>query len=127
MRGWVGTAVACCLVIWFGAGAAMACTLPDLRTDIAPRPKDDGPVRVTAAFLVNDILGVDDVNQSLDVDIGASLRWRDPRLAGLDGCRFARTQVWMPDIVLQNSSNLRNARSNMRDQVVIGPQGEVRY
>jgi len=127
MREWVGAALAYCLVIWLGAGAAMACTLPDLRTDLAPYPQDDGPVRVSAAFVVNDILGVDDVNQSLDVDIGASLRWRDPRLAGLEGCRFARTQVWMPDIVLKNSSNLRNARNNMRDQVVIGAQGEVRY
>jgi hypothetical protein len=33
----------------------------------------------------------------------------------------------MPDFVPQNSSNLRNARRNMRNQVVIGPKGKLQY
>ncbi|MEQ8901741.1 MAG: hypothetical protein RID11_00365 [Roseovarius sp.] len=110
-----------------GGGAVMACTLPDMRTDVAPTPKNGGPVQVDASFTVLDILGVDDVNQQINVDIGAMLVWQDPRLQSLEGCRFARSQVWVPDIVLQNSSNLRTARNNARDQVVVGAEGRVTY
>ena len=105
----------------------MACTLPDMRTDIAPTPQTGGPVEVDASFVVLDILGVDDVRQQINVDIGAKLVWQDPRLRSLNGCRFARSQVWVPDIILQNSSNLRTARNNASDQVVIGSEGRVTY
>ncbi|WP_297771261.1 hypothetical protein [uncultured Roseovarius sp.] len=98
-----------------------------MRTDVAPTTGNDGPVRVDASFTVLDILGVDDVNQQINVDIAAMLVWQDPRLQSLEGCRFARSQVWVPDVVLQNSSNLRTARSNARDQVVIGAEGRVSY
>jgi len=109
------------------AGAVMGCTLPTMRTDVAPIPENGGPVQVNASFVVLDILGVDDVTQQINVDIGASLTWQDPRLLSLEGCRFARSQVWVPDIILQNSSSLRTARNNARDQVVIGAEGRVSY
>ena len=97
-------------MVLLGGGGVMACTLPDMRTDIAPTPQTGGPVEVDASFVVLDILGVDDVRQQINVDIGAKLVWQDPRLQSLNGCRFARSQVWVPDIILQNSSNLRTAR-----------------
>lgn len=127
VRQGIGSFLALCVLIWLGAGSAMACNLPDMRTDDPPRPAQGGPVEVTAAFVVNDVLGVDDVNQRINVDIAATLIWRDPRLAGLEGCRVARVAVWAPDTVLRNSSNLRTARSNMRDQVEIGADGQVTY
>jgi len=127
MGRWLAFLVTCIGVVLLGAGAVMACTLPTMRTDVAPTPDKGGPVQVDASFVVLDILGVDDVNQQINVDIGAMLAWQDPRLRSLEGCRFPRSQVWVPDIVLQNSSSLRTARNNMRDQVVIGAEGRVSY
>ena len=127
MDRWLAGALTCIGAILLGAASVMACTLPDMRTDVAPKPEHGGPVQVDASFTVLDMLGVDDVSQQINVDIGAMLVWRDPRLQSLEGCRFARSQVWTPDIILRNSSNLRTTLNNARDQVVIGAEGRVTY
>lgn len=127
MERWLAGLLTCIGVGILNACAVMACTLPTMRTDVAPIREDGGPVQVNASFIVLDILGVDDVTQQINVDIGATLAWQDLRLISLEGCRFARSEVWVPDLVLQNSSSLRTARNNARDQVVIGAEGRVSY
>ena len=77
--------LALCALICSGAGAALACTLPDIRTDVAPQPGPGQPVEVTAAIIVSDIMGIDDLNQQISLDLAATLTWRDPRLEGLEG------------------------------------------
>lgn len=105
---------------------SLACTLPNLSTN--ERPQAGGaPTEVTVSFIVVDFLGVDDVNQKLDIDLLATLTWNDPRLKGLEGCRFNATEVWFPPMILFNSSQLRVARTNARNQVAIGADGEVTY
>jgi len=127
MERWLAGLLTCIGAVMLCAGAVMACTLPNMRTDVAPLPDNGDPVQVDVSFVVLDILGVDDVRQQIHVDIAAMLTWQDPRLISLEGCRFARSQVWVPDLVLQNSSSLRTARTNARDQVVIGAEGRVSY
>lgn len=120
-RGLVGI---CALLLC--ATASLACTLPPMQTDQRPNAQA-GPTDVTVAFIVADFLGVDDVNQQLDLDLIAHLKWVDPRLIGQEGCRFNVTEVWFPPIVLFNSSHLRTARTNARNQVAVGENGEVQY
>lgn len=110
------------------AGQAMAaCVLEDLRTDEPPLGPDGGPTEVGIAMQLIDFLGVDDVNQQITVDLRLELSWRDPRLAGFEGCRFSVPEIWFPRIELANSSALRAARQQAQDQVAIGPDGLVTY
>ena len=103
-----------------------ACELPPLKTNDRPIV-DDGPTKVTASIIIGDLMGVDDVNQQLDIDLLMRLEWTDLRLADLEGCRFPITSVWAPRPTLFNSANLRAARINARAQVEIGPAGKVVY
>ena len=103
-----------------------ACDLPPFKSNERPIV-DDGPTKVTASIIVGDLMGVDDVNQQLDIDLLMRLEWSDPRLADLEGCRFPVTSVWAPRATLFNSANLRRARVNAQAQVEIGAEGRVVY
>lgn len=106
--------------------AVSDCVLPPIATGERPN-SGDGPTEVGVGMVVLDVLGVDDVGQQINIDMVVVLKWLDPRLASLDGCRFQYAQVWTPRIVLLNSSNLRAKAQNQRDQVAIGPGGSVTY
>lgn len=114
------------LFVLMAISTSLACTLPTLSTNERPQ-SSDGPTEVTASFIVADLLGVDDVNQKLDIDLLGTFTWTDPRLTGLDGCRFNVTAVWFPPMILFNSSQLRAARTNAKNQVAIGRNGQVTY
>ncbi len=122
-----GRFIAGVLAVLIWASAALAdCTLPEMRTDQRP-DADQGPTEITVSFIVADILGVDDLDQQIEMDFFARMIWEDPRLAGLEGCRFQRALVWVPDLYFYNSSNLRSALVQARDQVVIREDGTVSY
>lgn len=106
--------------------AAMACELPDTRTDVRPGPPDR-PTEVSTSIGVFDLMGVEDVSQQLDIDFSVTLRWQDERLVGLEGCRFNITDVWRPRAVLMNSSNLRTLNRNALNEVAVGEDGWVTY
>jgi hypothetical protein len=114
------------LVLLATLQANAACELPPLRTNERP-VVDDGPTKVYASVIVADFMDVDDVNQQLDIDMRVRFHWTDPRLEGLEGCRFNVTEVWFPQAIILNSTNLRVQRTNARNQVVIGKDGEVHY
>ncbi|NRA98661.1 MAG: hypothetical protein HRU32_02400 [Rhodobacteraceae bacterium] len=116
------------VLVWLISTAlALACTVPpDYRTDIRPNA-GDGPTVITASMGVADFMGVDDVNQRLELDMIVQMGWQDDRLIGLEGCRFAITQVWFPPVLLFNSSNLRAARTQARNQVIVGENGKIAY
>lgn len=115
------------LLLTIGSAAAAQCTLPSLRTNERPVPEGGGPTKVISSIIVADFLGVDDVNQQLDIDIRIRFSWTDERLMGLEGCRFNVTEVWFPQAILFNSSNLRASRSNARNQVEVRDGGQVVY
>lgn len=118
--------IAASLVFLVALQANAACELPTLRTNERPTV-DEGPTKVFASIIVADLLGVDDVNQQLEIDMRVRFTWTDPRLEGLEGCRFNVTEVWFPQALILNSNNLRILRSNARNQVVVGDKGTVHY
>lgn len=113
-------------LVLFGCHAA-ACTLPDLRTNERPVPSGGGPTEILTSFIIADFLGVDDVNQQLDLDMRIKLSWTDPRLIGLEGCRIGISDIWFPRVIIFNSSKLRAARNNALNQAEIGQNGRVTY
>jgi hypothetical protein len=110
------------------AAAPERCELPpDYRSDIRPDP-EGVPTVVRVGILVADVTAIDDVGQAIEGDFIVKKTWRDPRLAGLDGCRFHRSQVWFPVTDLLNSSQLQRSRGMFStDQVRVGADGLMQY
>lgn len=127
MRAKLGQMLGVMLLIVAGATGAWAdCALPDMRTGDRP-PPSAAPTEVSVAAFILDFLGVNDLDQSIELDVRTVFSWQDPRLAGLDGCRFGLDQVWFPPVLLANSSNLREAFRMGRNRVTVGPGGQVTY
>ena len=122
----LAAAVAVGVLLAGTAAAQETCNPPVLATGERPDPEGI-PTRVSVAFLVLDVMGVDDADQQIDIDLRQTMQWRDPRLVGLSGCRLMVTQVWFPQLTLVNSSELRTTFQQARDQVVIGDDGAVTY
>lgn len=115
------------LLMMIAAGAARACTLPDnYLPDVRPGLATE-PTRVSLGMGMTDVLGVDDVNQQMDVDFFVRMEWTDPRLAALAGCRFPVTEIWFPEIYILNSSQLTQKRRNARNDVSVEDGGQVVY
>lgn len=108
------------------AFAASECELPAMKVGERPGPQD-APTVIKLGVLVADITSVDDVGQSVEGDFIVKMQWRDPRLAGLAGCRFPRTSVWFPNIDLLNSSEMRRKRLFAADQVTVEENGNVAH
>jgi hypothetical protein len=117
------------LLIANGASEATAtgdCVLPDMRTDQRPDP-DGVPTPIKIGVLVADITAVDDVNQAIEGDFFLRMQWRDPRLAGVAGCRIPKSSVWFPRVELLNSNQLTSRRRFAFDQVRVQEDGLVVY
>ncbi|MCV6586628.1 MAG: hypothetical protein OIF47_13940 [Marinibacterium sp.] len=114
-----------CLTTLAAPALAQTCALPDLRTD--DPPGNGAPVDVGVGMIVLDVMGVEDVSQQIEIDLSVYVTWTDERLIGMEGCRLPATSIWTPHLRLVNSSNLRLAFINARDQVTIRENGEVHY
>jgi hypothetical protein len=99
------------------------CPPPKLRTNV--RPDADGPpTEVSVGIRMIDLLEIDDVNQTLKVDIAIVRSWTDQRLAQLAGCEILVDDVWFPELVIVNSGRLFERWPR---EVSIGPGGQVKY
>lgn len=120
--------LACFGALPHDAAYAQNCTVP---ADYHANTPPDGagvPIVITVGLLVADITAIDDVGQSLEGDFLFRKSWRDPRLAGLSGCRLHRSQVWFPVTDVLNSNQLRRSRGEFgADQIRIEADGVVAY
>jgi len=81
------------------------CPIPNLRTDI--RPGEGGPpTKVSVGIRLIDLLEINDVKQTISVDLGIIRTWTDPRLADLNGCEISVDAIWFPDLLLRNSGRV---------------------
>jgi hypothetical protein len=55
---------------------------------------------------VVDILEINDVNQTITLDIAVRMTWRDPRLAQWAGCKLSIGSIWFPRLMLRNSGRI---------------------
>ncbi|MDU9002230.1 ligand-gated ion channel [Sedimentitalea todarodis] len=85
--------------------AQESCAPPNIRTDV--RPGVAGvPTDVTVGAYIVDLRGIDDVEQTITLDIALRMHWTDPRLAAWTGCRLATTDIWFPVLLLRNSGRI---------------------
>ena len=71
-----------------------------------------------------DLMGIDDISQTLSGDFVVILTWTDPRLADLEGCEVPLADIWVPGLVVVNSGR---KFPSLPFEAGIGPGGQVRY
>lgn len=103
--------------------AQESCAPPNIRTDVRPDPAGV-PTDVTVGAYVVDLRGIDDVEQTITLDIALRMRWTDARLAQWAGCRLELTDIWYPMLLLRNSGQIFMRWPQM---VSIEEGGQVTY
>ncbi len=99
------------------------CAAPSVRTDL--RPDADGPpTKVTIGMHMVDLMGIDDISQTLAGDFAVVLNWTDPRLVHLQGCEILLQNIWEPEIGILNSGR---KFPSLPKEAKIGAGGSVRY
>ncbi len=83
------------------------------RSDLLLRPgRDAGPTRIHIQAFVNDIVAINDAEQSFTSDVFVRAQWRDPRLAhtGDTHCTMAMGTFWWPQLQMMNRRSVQNVR-----------------
>jgi hypothetical protein len=105
------------------AESALSCELPKI--NMGERPHERGePTKVALGVFLVDITEIDDVKQRFTPDFAVFQTWKDPRLKGLNGCRFKLEQIWSPLFTFINSGQVV---ATFPDRAAVGPEGEVSY
>lgn len=99
------------------------CRVPDVATDIRPEP-EDGPTEVSLGVRMVDLMEINDVAQTLTGEFAVRQRWRDPRLAHLDGCLVPLEDVWSPGLIFATSQRMFTRRP---EQVEVNADGSITY
>lgn len=102
---------------------ATVCTAPTLRTDVRPDPAGV-PTIVRTGIRAVDIREIDDVDQTITIDLAIRRVWKDQRLSHLEGCRLQAGAIWFPNLILTNSGRLFE---RWPDKVTIGADGQATH
>lgn len=85
--------------------SSSSCAAPIYRTDV--RPDSSGPATdVILGMHLMDLTEINDVNQTISVDVAVKMQWWDSRLATLGGCNLPKGAVWFPEMIMKNSGRI---------------------
>lgn len=105
------------------------CAVPRALTRTRPDPGGE-PIAIEVGIFLIDVIEVNEVDESFDVDFTLSLSWRDPRLSAaergssLEDCRLTLSEIWHPQVDLINQRGLALAQ---KIDVDIADDGTVRF
>lgn len=99
------------------------CTAPGYMLDVRPNPSGQATV-VIFGLRVLDVLEINDVDQTISLDMAVRMRWTDPRLAAWAGCKLSIRDVWFPELTLINSGRMFQ---RWPDTVSVERGGQVTY
>ena len=81
------------------------CSVVDVRA--SERPNADGlPIEISVGVRLGDLRSIDDIEQTLTVDLLVVQSWTDPRLAPWEGCTVPLDSIWSPRLAFVNSGRL---------------------
>lgn len=104
-------------------GPANGCAPPNYRLDV--RPDTHGPpTKIDFGLRVIDIREINDVDQTITLDMAVRMRWTDPRLAAWEGCKLSIRDIWFPELALKNSGRIF---VRWPDTVSVEKGGEITY
>lgn len=99
------------------------CAPPNIPTDVRPEPHSDA-TEVTVGMRVFDITEINDVNQTITIDLAFGMQWVDPRLADKAGCKLDASDIWFPEIMIMNSGRIF---TRWAEVVTVSEGGQVDY
>lgn len=102
---------------------ATPCTASNTRTDIRPDPIGT-PTIVRTGIRAVDIREINDVDQTITIDLAIRRVWTDQRLSHLEGCRMPSDSIWFPEFILTNSGRIFE---RWPSKVSIGPGGKATH
>lgn len=121
------------LVLAFSAGVAHGqsnqadgddpCTVVGIHANERPNA-NSLPTEVSVGVRMVDLRSIDDLTQTLTVDLFVVQSWTDPRLVPWQGCTVALDSIWSPSLVFVNSGRLIESLPNI---ATIGAAGRVSY
>lgn len=53
-----------------------------------------------------DLLEINDVDQTITVDVIIRMQWTDARLADMAGCKVPVSEIWFPELIMKNSGRI---------------------
>jgi gamma-aminobutyric acid receptor subunit beta len=80
------------------------------------------PTNVSVGVRMADLRGIDDIDQTMTVDLLVVQSWTDPRLVPWQGCRVPLESIWSPDLAIVNSGRLFTSLPEVAN---IGADGRV--
>ena len=93
--------------------------------------RGDGPTKVQVAFLVVELLEIDDVDESFSIDFFLRARWKDERLAWeqgedseISGLIYQLDEAWHPRFMLVNEKGIDR---KLPEVLEVAPDGTVTY
>jgi hypothetical protein len=99
------------------------CSVPE--EALRDRPDADGPpTSVSVGVRLLDVSKIEDVDESVTLDLIVVQEWRDSRLASLVGCELEIAKIWIPDLTIRNSGRVFPL---LPERAAIGPGGAVKY
>ncbi|MDH5500412.1 MAG: hypothetical protein OEY72_04840, partial [Gammaproteobacteria bacterium] len=100
---------------------AATCDLADYRPSVRPDPAGTA-TEVTIGLILADLMAINDVDQTVALDVLLTMEWTDHRLVNAPGCRYPYTAIWTPEMQLINSGTIRSRRP---PEVLVEADGRV--
>lgn len=99
------------------------CAPPPYRTDVRPDPAGV-PTEVLIGMRLVDLLAINDVDQTISLDLSTRMQWTDSRLAAWEGCKLPIASIWFPTLAMKNSGRIFE---RWPDTVSVGEGGRIMY
>jgi hypothetical protein len=99
------------------------CASPPFRTDVRPDPHGV-PTEVLVGMRLVDLLAINDVDQTISLDLAIRMQWTDVRLAAWEGCKLPIASIWFPTLTMKNSGRIFE---RWPDMVSVEKGGRITY
>ena len=97
------------------------CDLGDYRPTMRPNPAD-APTEITLGLVLADLIAINDIDQTVTMNVLLTAAWIDRRLDEVSGCRYPYSRVWTPGLQLVNSGT---CASRQPPELLVQEGGEV--
>lgn len=97
------------------------CDLGDYQPSMRPNPPG-APTEITLGLALADLIAINDIDQTVTMNVLLTTAWTDRRLSEVSGCRYPYSRVWTPALQLINSGT---CAPRQPPELVVQEDGEI--
>jgi len=95
-----------CATFSYAQNSAVAdCDAIEIKADQRPDPVGK-PTEVASGLQLINVTGIEDTNQTIEVDFMVTQEWTDQRMVSYEGCEYSLDEIWTPQIQVVNTGRL---------------------